>query len=139
MSASMEKTLLFKNDTVKQVNIKYEDERLSITADGYELQNNRWRDSFGGQSYDELLECFPKSARLVEIWKRWHLNDMNAGDEVQEAFLRAHGRGKDYKETCDILDQAGLLEHDGYKYGTAWKFEAVPKDIIIELKRMKDQ
>lgn len=133
----MRKQIEFASDDVRiRVEIKFENERLSIMAVGYTRDGGRWRDTFGGQSYDELLEYFPKSARLVEIWRRWHLNDLRAGDEVQEAYLRVHGRGKDYEETCAILERAGLLTHNGYRYGTAWKFEAVPSDIIKELEAM---
>ena len=67
-----------------QVKIKFDGERLSITGDIYEPTTyGTWRDVGGGQCYDELAAEFPKSARLVEIWKRWHLNDMRAGCEHQ--------------------------------------------------------
>ena len=64
-----------------------------------------------------------------ELWSRWHLNDMRAGDETQEAWLRANGRGKTYTETCAMLDAAGFLVHNGYKYGNAWKHEDVPQHV----------
>jgi hypothetical protein len=52
-----------------------EEGRLSITGDYL---------GGTGQIYDELLATYPvESARLVEIWKRWHLNDMRAGCEHQ--------------------------------------------------------
>jgi hypothetical protein len=103
------------------VTIKYENERLSITADGYE--GRRW--SFGGQSYDELLKEFPSSARLVELWKEWHLNDLQAGCEHQRALgwtSEVH-----LSEPCPTC---------GYKYGTAWLFKAVPVDVLEELQRI---
>jgi hypothetical protein len=128
-------TIKLKNDNCQaDIEIQYKDGRLSISADG------RWLDKtgglFGGQSYDTIFDEFPKYARLVELWKRWHLNDMNAGDELQETYLRAHGRGKDYEETCAILEKAGLLIHDGYKYGSEWKAEKVPTDVLDELRGM---
>lgn len=74
------------NDKVRiSVEITYKDKRLSIVAMG--------RD-FGGQCQDTLLEYFPEQYELVELWNRWHLNDTNAGDPVQEGYLRAMGRGK---------------------------------------------
>jgi hypothetical protein len=41
-----------------------------------------------GQCYDEILELVPgdpKVARMVEVWKRWHLNNMKPGCEHQRA------------------------------------------------------
>lgn len=116
------------------IEIEYKDDRLSITGDGREKVKGRWHEWCGGQVYDELFERFPESTELVEIWKRWHLNDLNAGDPIQESYLRVHGRGKDYEESCSILFEAGLLEHNGYKYGTAWKFETVPEYILKKLR-----
>lgn len=128
-------TIKLKNDDCAvDVDIQYVDGRLSVSAEG------RWLDKqggeFGGQSYDTILDEFPQYARLIELWKRWHLNDINAGDELQETYLRVHGRGKDYEETCAILEKAGLLIHDGYKYGTEWKTEKVPTDVLDELRGM---
>lgn len=119
------------------VGIAYEKKRLSIVGDIYE--NNR--DVGGGQCYEELLRNFPESARLVEIWERWHLNDMNAGDELQEAYLRAlkvttGWQYTSYENTCSELTKAGIWKHDGYMYGSAWKFEAVPETILTELKEI---
>lgn len=67
---------------------------------------------------------------FLDVWKRWHLNDMRAGSPKQEAYLREHGRGKDYAENCAILQEAGLYEDNGYKYGHAWNFEQVPDDVL---------
>lgn len=90
----------------------------------------------GGQNYEELLEAFPYSPlmhEIVGVWRRWHLNDLKAGDAVQEAWLRHNGRGKDYETTCAKLEEAGLLTHDGYKYGSAWKTEELPPYIIRQV------
>lgn len=90
----------------------------------------------GGQNYDELLAAFPYSPlmhEIVGVWKRWHLNKLKAGDPTQEAWLRKHGHGKDYDETCAKLEAAGLLVHDGYKYGSEWKFEELPPYIIKQV------
>lgn len=107
-----------------------DDLTLSITGD---VWNTRHTDIImGGQCYDELLELVPSPLmhEVVGVWKRWHLNGMNAGDAVQEQWLRENGHGKDYTETCEKLEQAGLLVHDGYKYGSEWKYEALPREIV---------
>lgn len=136
-------TILFIKESDVKVNVKieYKDRRLSIVGDLYENHNGYWRDAGGGQCYEELLEHFPESAPLVEIWMRWHLNDMNSGNEVQEAYLRCLASlGKKptsgYENTCSVLEKAGLLEYEGYKYGHQWKFEEVPDHILWGLKEM---
>jgi len=122
------KFVIKKDDIRISIEITYEKGRLSIIGMGKD---------FGGQCQDTVLEYFPEQYELVEIWNRWHLNDMRAGDPVQEGWLRINGHGKDYNETCDKLEKAGLLTHNGYKYGTAWKSEPVPVDILKKLKEWK--
>lgn len=123
-----------KNNLV-EVAIELDRNRLSICGN---VWNSRHTDiNSGGQNYEEIAELFPRSRkvqRIVEVWKRWHLNDMNAGDAVQEAWLRENGHGKDYAETCEKLREAGLLVHDDYQYGTAWKTEELPQEIVDEVK-----
>lgn len=49
---------------------------LSVMGETWE--NGRW--SSGGQCYDDLAGDAPHA---VELWRRWHLNDMRAGCEHQ--------------------------------------------------------
>lgn len=76
---------------------------------------------------------------FLKVWDRWHLNDMKAGDAAQEAFLRPILKDfpgyptSHYKWCCDKLGDAGLLVHDGYQYGTAWKREEVPAEVLAFL------
>lgn len=120
-------------------------QRLSICGN---VWNSRKTDLHaGGQCYETIRELFPnndKVKRIVEIWERWHLNDMNAGCEHQ----RALGWGKDTVVLKDGSTKGtGWLnesEHPqgvlckpcpecGYKYGTKWMYEAIPQEIIDEL------
>ena len=85
-----------------------------------------------GQIYDEVKEIIP--ARLYEIWRRWHLNDMRAGTFVQEEILRqAKASGiefNDYDDTCNYLQRFDALVDDGYKYGSKWLKEELPKEVV---------
>lgn len=85
-----------------------------------------------GQIYDEVKEIIP--ARLYEIWKRWHLNDMRAGTFVQEEILRqAKASGvelNDYDDTCNYLQRFDALVDDGYKYGSKWLKEELPREVV---------
>jgi hypothetical protein len=89
--------------------------------------DNRLDWKFNNEWNDEMM------TKLLEIWERWHLNDMKAGTPKQEAFIREWKKENryDYTKACDALAKAGLLyvEH-GYKYGSAWLTEEVPQNVI---------
>ena len=100
----------------------------------------------GGQCCDRIAAWFPKdakAARMVEIWSRYHLNDMRTGTPQQMAFIKAWQAGGaryDYTEACKALEAAGLNPdpETGYKYGHAWPFEEIPAEIIAEIKAWKN-
>ena len=87
----------------------------------------------GGQIYDFLLSKEFKPLknfnvkRLVEIWKRWHLNDLRPGCIHQEKPIR----GKEW----DTLEWERLTKMcpKGYRYGSKWLVEELPEDIINEV------
>lgn len=104
-----------------------------------EVWNMRHADcETAGQCLDELLPFFKNNEKFVEIhrlWKLYHLNDMHAGDKAQEDYLRDHLEGRyDYDTACELLKQAGLYEHDGYKYGYGWIYEPIPEDDLKIIK-----
>ena len=93
----------------------------------------------GGQCLDNIQEdFFPKSPeilKLVNIWERWHLNDMNAGTMKQEKTLEKCD-SNDYSNRCEFLKEKGLYEDRGYKFGHSWLCDPIPtKDLkeILEL------
>ena len=58
---------------------------------------------------------------FLEVWKRWHLNNMRAGCEHQRALgWEADGYDKHPSEPCPTC---------GYKFGSAWKAEALPEGV----------
>lgn len=88
----------------------------------------------GGQCFDELLPLIPDPTfhALVDMWRRYHLNDMHAGTPEQEAEVKRWlgARPYDYTAVREHLREVGLLtvEHNGkpYTYGTGWLFEPIP-------------
>lgn len=79
--------------------------------------------------------------RFLDVWDRWHLNDLQAGTPEQMDYVRnyrknhARANYSDYEELCSALKTAGLYEvirADGalYKYGHGWIFEPVPADVL---------
>jgi hypothetical protein len=117
-----------------EIRIENDGRRLAITGG---IWNGRHTDYAScGQNLDQIGRLFPGSAkvqRIVKVWERWHLNDLRAGDPAQENWLRENGRGRDYTETVDRLAEAGLLVHDGYRYGSAWLSEELPAEIVAEV------
>ena len=107
-----------------------------------------------GQIYDAIremikarrLEYAPqwdaeRLTKLVDIWERWHLNDIRAGDIVQMEAIRAGTReiagimSKQkmpdwYGAACQYLTSLGLYEHEGYLFGHGWKREELPQDVV---------
>lgn len=82
---------------------------------------------------------------LIDVWKRYHLNDVKAGTKKQEeALSKAEAEGKldmnldSYNRSCKYLESIGLLDDNGYKFGTDWLFEEIPSGIIEKLKTILD-
>src|SRR4030095_5537016 len=97
--------------------------RLSITGVEGPLANGNARGSCG-QINDSIaadidrLEFAPgwtrdSVARFLEIWERWHLNDMRAGSPAQTAWLCAKPVSfsyprRHYDKACGAVCHAGL-------------------------------
>ena len=145
--------------------IKYENGRLSISG----VEGPNWHGGCLGScgQIDSHLtpELFTSFApgwdratvrRFLDVWDKWHLNDMKAGTPAQmvsvEAWKRANpDRSYDYDAVCahlalhsllwDWLEPKGHLyppeyRTDGtmpdgaYKYGSAWLTVEVPQDVL---------
>lgn len=102
----------------------------------------------GGQCFDELIK-FPelksnKKFRVIyNLWKRNHLNDINAGTLEQtwlvNDWVEKNGQ-YDYTKVCEYLKSIGKYEadHNGgkYKYGHGWIYREITEDdlgIITQL------
>lgn len=112
----------------------------------------------------KLFPAHGKAQKIIAVWRRWHLNDMRAGCEHQRAgkwdekpidptrpcdtsvTLKAgeHGLLKDHTG-WNMLTWVKQDEHPdgllcrpcpvcGYKYGTEWLYEAIPEDVLEEIK-----
>lgn len=98
---------------------------------------------------------------LLDIWDKWHLNDMQSACEHQRAlgWTYEDHRGmyveKHKKHPRYLIDEYDNGEdHDlyiifdefkghlcpvcGYSIGSAWLFEPVPDDVITQLSNMPD-
>lgn len=93
-----------------------------------------------GQCLDDLA-CYVKNPIFLKIhglWKRNHLNSMHAGDREQEALLKEAFAGKryDYDEACRLLKEAGIYEHNGYRYGSGWVYEPISDGDMKEIQAL---
>lgn len=92
-----------------------------------------------------------KVAQFLQIWGKWHLNDMCAGTPEQTALLKAKLYTEDrkypendYTHACEFLDAHGLLtdKHpvtgEPYKYGHAWLKVEVPAGVLAWLRSLPD-
>lgn len=78
-----------------------------------------------GQCYDSIVPANDKQKKLVEMWKTYHLNDMNAGTIEQELLLKSKecqqfkdsfkqllpeaNKMKELSECYDVMQFAKLL------------------------------
>lgn len=101
---------------------------------------------------------FPKVLYLRSIWKRWHLNDMVPGTPNQMEYIRykqmlandddtlhkdaphAYASKMGFKSYYDMelswLEEANLVEDDGYRFGSAWLTEEVPENVLNFLQQL---
>jgi hypothetical protein len=83
-----------------------------------------------GQIYDSIEPATSGQEDLLDLWKKYHLNDMKSGTPRQMELVK----GLPYVEACAVLERENLLEDilpDGkkYIYGTGWLTEELPEDI----------
>ena len=136
------------NSPEVEMRLDYKDSDMSkpVLSICGELWNSRHTDIvMGGQCLDEMakfdsLSCNPLFRKLHRLWKAHHLNDMCAGTIKQENALNDAKKSgikiHSYDDSCKYLESIGLLEDDGYKYGTKWLYRAIPEDDLNEIKSL---
>jgi len=109
----------------------------------------------GGQCQDTIREALNEGKiklkgyteadilKLLDIWDRWHLNDLRAGCEHQRALIPLYKKekGEDFFDVSNYDEIIKLPEFKkcsicGYKYGTAWLFEPLPKEVISFIREL---
>lgn len=83
-----------------------------------------------GQIYDSIEPATESQKDLLDLWKKYHLNDMKPGTPRQMELVK----GLPYVEACAVLERENLLEDilpngEKYIYGTGWLTEELPEDI----------
>lgn len=139
-----------KGSSVIDMELKETDKGWCFTASGlYNYQYNRsWRDwdyEGGGQCLDTIGKKYPKNKEvqlIVELWKKYHLNDMNAGTPRQTEHLKSLGEYKDYDWACEELKKVDLYcdkefsPKNPYKYGSSWLYREIPQNDLELIKQI---
>tara|TARA_Y100001937_G_C7054552_1_gene300787 strand:- start:54 stop:512 length:459 start_codon:yes stop_codon:yes gene_type:complete len=127
--------------------LKETEKGLCFTASGlHDYQYCRYKEDWdyqgAGQCIDDIAKDYPKNddvKTIVKLWKKHHLNDMNAGTPRQSKYLESLGKYKSYEWACEELKKANLLydnEMHGYKYGSAWLYREIPSKDIKQIKEL---
>lgn len=100
----------------------------------------------GGQCLDDLYEISElKNNSLFHtiygLWKRNHLNNLNAGTveqtELVNEWVKKNGQ-YDYTKVCEYLNSIGKYEvnYNGkrYKYGQDWLYREISDDDLSTIK-----
>lgn len=143
------------------ITIKWDGRKLSISGVEGPMSNGNCRGSCGQidmhpwdiKTYSEGWNA-DEVAKLREIWGRWHLNDTRAGCQHQRAAwdpaevleVTSYEVEKVERKAAGWVYPSehprGLLtkpcEVCGYKYGSAWLFEAVPLQVVEWLEGLPD-
>lgn len=105
----------------------------------------------GGQCLDDaiIMKSRKNNNRLynkiVDLWKRNHLNTMHAGTPEQEACLKKvlGDRYHSYEEDCKVLEENNLLvvnfEGENYKYGTKWLYREISAEDMEWINKILDE
>lgn len=130
--------------------IKFEKNNLSITGVVGPMSNGNCIGSCGQIEMSmEASDITPRLGitpgtlqKFFEVWREWHLNDMQAGTPAQEAELKKHkfpGYPVDHFDWAkETLTKAGLQPDNGYSYGSKWLRIEVPDEVLEFLKSLPD-
>jgi hypothetical protein len=96
----------------------------------------------GGQNHSVIKKIFKGDKdieRLVEIWEKYHLNDLQAGSKRQNKIIEEwleKGNKFSHEEVGKVLREAGVHFDNGYTYGSQWLYQPIPDSVIVELKNI---
>lgn len=128
-----------------EVELEYKDKGPVLSICG-SIWNSKHTDCVCcGQCLDTMMK-FSSLAhnalfkKLHRLWTDWHLNDLRAGTVKQEDALKdARKAGHKicgYEDACKYLESIGLLEDNGYEYGSSWLYREIPDDVLQEIEAL---
>ncbi len=126
--------------------ITFKDKDKNIFNVDVEIIEGRFsaRGDYGGgcgQCLDHIKPKNKHQKKLIDLWHKYHLNDMNAGTKEQEKAIEEAIKEKklenyDYEKVCTYLKSIKLYEviyyGKPYKYGHGWLKRRLPSNIEEE-------
>ena len=101
---------------------------------------------FGGQIRDELNPKYidfsipqKRVGSIKNVWKEWHLNDLQAGTKRQQKALKTMRKSKKmdyYDSSVKHLKKKKLHKDRGYAFGSDWLVDPLPKDVELKIKEL---
>lgn len=136
----MKRKIIFKDKdkNIFSIDVKILDGRFSASGD------------YGGgcgQCLDHIKPKNEHQKKLIDLWHKYHLNDMNAGTKgqekaIEEAIKKKKLENYDYDKTCKYLKSIKLYEvmyyGKPYKYGHGWLKRRLPSNIEEETNAICD-
>ena len=134
-----------------EVELKLDREGCEVFTASGNVWNNLKTDIIqGGQCLDDLIKFkelkYNKQLLLIhDLWKKYHLNNMNAGtleqSQALEKWHKENGTRFDYTKDVEYLKSIDLYEvtlKDGspYKYGHSWLYREIPENDLNIIKTL---
>lgn len=138
---------------VAKIELRDQGKGLTLSVCGEVLRSGHF--VAGGQNTDDFRRLLraengrverkrSELAQLIEIWDRWHLNNMRAGCEHQRALGWDSTVPLDPSKPVGWGNYATWKRHDehpngllckpcpvcGYEYGSAWLHEPLPQEVV---------
>lgn len=119
-----------------EVQLETKDKGVTLSIVGHTQYRSNCDWQMGGQINDYLREnrhrinyaagwYSLKLRNLLDIWDRWHLNDLRAECVHQRAIaLYLH------KTPHEVFSIGEACPYCGYQYGHAWLYEPLPESVV---------
>ena len=107
-----------------------------------------WDYQCAGQCLEMIAKKWWQNKKLqtiVELWRKYHLNDMTPGSPKQTEYLATLGEYQSYEWACEELKKVDLLydkefsPDEPYKYGSAWLYREIPKKDLETIKKIIEE
>lgn len=106
-----------------------------------QIQERIWEEL---DRYQELYVSRKWLERILELWGRYHMNDMKAGTEAQLEIVASADKRRDqwhgcledwtvHRFYCEVLKTCGLYYDRGHEYGGRDFLRVIPEEDLDEI------
>jgi hypothetical protein len=86
--------------------------------------------------YHTPSEMSENLKEIFSIWDNYHLNDLQDGTKTQQAYLKQFRSTLGYDKSCQLLQNAGIYEDRGYRFGSGWLLKVLTVQEINYIKSL---